>query len=1788
MPTPPDTFVDLLHARAARTPDRRAFTFLADGEHDARHLSYGELDRQAREIAARLQAIGTAGDRAVLLYPPGLEYVAAFFGCLYAGVLPVPAYPPQRRRTLPRLKAVLADARPTVALMTSQIQAGLERLSRQDEEFRRIQPPRQLVTDGVLDEAADRWVKPPLGGGSLAFLQYTSGSTGVPKGVMVSHGNLLHNQRQIELAFGHTEETVVVGWLPLYHDMGLIGNLLQPVYLGVPCIMMAPHHFLQKPLRWLDAISRYRATTSGGPNFAYELCVREIPPERRLALDLASWAVAFNGAEPVRAATLERFSETFGPCGFRRAAFYPCYGLAEATLFVAGGAPGTPPRIETVRRSALEQHQVLEEEPDAGQGRTLVGCGRPWAEQQAVIVDPVTQEPVPSTQVGEIWVKGPSVALGYWNRPEETAQTFGARLASTDDGPFLRTGDLGAFKDGALFVTGRLKDLIIIRGRNHYPQDLEATVERSHAALRPGCGAAFSVEADDQERLVVVQEVEPRVQVALDEAAAAIRQAVAEQHDVQVDTIVLIQPGSLPKTSSGKVQRHLVRARFLEGTLEVIGQSVAEQPSAQAAFVGPATAVEQRLADIWADVLGRERVGRHEHFLALGGDSLRATQVAARVRQAFHVELPVERLFESPTVAELADYLADHDEPSRAAGPFQPAPTTTPAAPEVPLPLSFAQQRLWFLAQLEPAGASYNVPAAVRLTGALDRAALEHAFTEIVRRHEVLRATFPLLDGQPAQVIAPAQPVHLSIVDLGHLPEAEREAAVQRLAKEEARRPFDLMNGPLLRAGLLRLGEREHVLLLTLHHIVADGWSMNVLAKELAALYAASGEGRPPALPSLSIQYADYARWQREWLGGSVREVQLAYWRRRLAGAPPVLELPTDRPRPAVQTSRGAQYAFVLPGALAERVAELSREQGVTLFMTLLAAFSVLLSRYTGQTDLCVGTPIANRTRVELEGLIGCFVNTLVLRTDLSGNPRVTELLARVREGVLGAQAHQDLPFEQLVEALEPVREVSHSPLFQVMLTLQAPAHLELQGLEARLLNLDPGTAKFDLSLDVTPEAEALACTLEYNADLFDEDTVRRMAGHVLALLQGITASPAARLSELPMLTEAERRLLVDWNQTSVVFPALGTEQPAHRTGACIHHLFEAQAQRIPEAVAVVWKEQALTYRELNERAGQLARCLRRQGVGPDVPVGLCLERSLDMMVAVLGVLKAGGTYVPLDPGYPKDRQAYMLADAKVSVLLTQSRLIEDLPRAPVPLICLDRDWPKIASSPVEAAEPTIVPDHLAYIIYTSGSTGRPKGVMVTHAALVNAFLAWERAYELGEGGTRHLQMANFAFDVFTGDWIRALCSGGRLVLCPSELLFLPEQLAAVIRREGVTHAEFVPAVVKPLAQHLETTTQRLDSLRVLVVGSDAWARRDYQALRGVCGAGTRIVNSYGVTEATIDSAYCEPASQEGPPDDQPLPIGFPIANTQLYIVDEFGQPVPTRVPGELCIAGAGLARGYWNRPDLTAEKFAPNPFGRTPGARLYRTGDRARSHPDGVIELLGRLDHQVKVRGFRIELGEIEALLREHPDVREAVVSAREDRPGEKRLAAYLVPSGRREPLPEELRRLLCARLPDYMVPSVFMVLPALPLTPNGKVDRRALPAPEAAAQPTAGYVAPRTRAEEVVADVWADVLGLERIGVHENFFDLGGHSLLLSKVWSALREALRCELSMMDLFRYPTVETLARHLARGHPEVDQAGSPDVQTDRRKVGQRRLRLLNERRQAASQHEAREHEAAQR
>jgi amino acid adenylation domain-containing protein len=1097
-----------------------------------------------------------------------------------------------------------------------------------------------------------------------------------------------------------------------------------------------------------------------------------------------------------------------------------------------------------------------------------------------------------------------------------------------------------------------------------------------------------------------------------------------------------------------------------------------------------------------------------------------ATQVVSRLREKLKVAVPLRSLFDEPTVAGMAAIIEraieakTKDEKETTPAPIKSVPRNQG------LPLSFAQQRLWFLDQLEPGSSFYNVAAAVRLDGLLNIAALNAAFDEIIRRHESLRTTFSDSAGAPQQVIAPEVKLTLPVFDLGSLPASEREAEASRRAAEEAQRPFDLSIGPLMRARLVRLAEHQHILLLTMHHIISDGWSMRVLVKEVAALYEAFAADKPSPLPQPSIQYADYAAWQREWLRGALLEKQIDYWKRRLDGAA-TLELPADRPRPPVQTYAGARYDFELPEGLSRRLKALGQRTGATLFMTLMAAFQTLLHRYTGQEDICVGTPIAGRTRLDTESLIGFFVNTLVLRTTVSRTSTFQQVLARVREATLEANAHQDLPFDRLVEILQPAREMSRTPFVQVLFALQDAVLEKVQLSELKLspVKAEKTTAKVDLTLLMEETANGLKASFEFNTDLFDAATIERMAGHFRQLLEAASNDPEARVSQLPLMTAVElHQLLDEWNETTTDYPR----------DKCVHELFELQVERTPHAIAVIGGNHQLTFRELNERANQVSHYLQSSGAGLESPIGIMIERSVEMVVGLLGILKAGGAYVPLDPEYPRERLAFMLEDAGVRHLLTHEHLLPQLPEQHgARLICIDSDWPAISQERTRNATSAATPENLAYVIYTSGSTGVPKGVSVDHRSVVR--LVQQTNYVELNAAHTFLQMAPVSFDASTFEIWGSLLNGARLALMAPGATSL-EELGESLRRYQVTTLWLTAGLF-----HLMVDQQlaNLTPVKQLLAGGDVLSVPHVKRFLRNAGGG-KLINGYGPTENTTFT--CCHSMTDAARIGVSVPIGRPIANTKVYVLDGDLRPVPIGVAGELYTSGDGLARSYLNRPELTAEKFIPCPFGDQPGARLYRTGDRVRWLPGGEIEFLGRHDHQVKLRGFRVELEEIEATLRRQPAVRDAVVVVREESDGDKRLVAYVALDSEALLTATDLRRCLKDELPEYMVPQAFVLMEEFPLTPNGKIDRRALPAPYAAqAGGSETYVAPQTDTEKSVTGIWTNVLGLEPIGVNDNFFELGGHSLQATRVVSQLREAFQMELPLRSFFEAPTVAGVA-----------------------------------------------------
>lgn len=1037
-------------------------------------------------------------------------------------------------------------------------------------------------------------------------------------------------------------------------------------------------------------------------------------------------------------------------------------------------------------------------------------------------------------------------------------------------------------------------------------------------------------------------------------------------------------------------------------------------------------------------------------------------------------------------------------------------------------PLSYNQQGLWVLDRLMPGTAVYHSPTAVRLTGELDVDALTKALQTIVARHDGLRTRFQAVDGTPTQVVSDFT-LEVPLVDLSEKPEIDREAEALTILRREASAPFDLSSGPLIRAIILRMHEQDHILLVTMHHIVTDGWSVGIFHRELSKLYEAFVAAAPSPLAELPIQYLDYAAWQRERLEGEVYDAELKYWQKQFATLPPALELPTDHPRPTLQAHRafrGAHHTLTLSRELTSKIREACQREGVTLFMLLMAAYQILLHRYTGEEDIVVGTPIAGRQQPETEDLIGFFINTLAMRGNLAGDPTAREFLQRIKQVALGAYAHQDLPFERLVKELQPERTLAHNPLFQVMFVLQSEEILPLllSGLKAEHFRIDKVMAKFELTLDIVEKDGELVCRFESNADLFEAPTIERMLGHFENLLKGITDQPEQKISELPFLTETERhQLVIEWNQTQTAYPR----------DRAIHSLFEEQAASTPDAVAIVSDEQQLSYRELNARANRVAHYLRRRGVKPDTRVGVCMHRSMHLLVSILGILKAGGAYVPLDPDYPESRLDFMLKDSQAPLLLTQTRLAPQLANHGAKIICVDEIEQQLVNESDDNPGNTSSPEHLAYVMYTSGSTGKPKGVAVTHRNVVR--LVKNTNYASFSADEIFLQASTISFDASTFEIWGSLLNGARLVLLPAGTPSLKE-LADAIRRQRVTSVWLTAGLFHLMVEnHLED----LGGLRQLLAGGDVLSVPHVQKVV-TRWPNCRLINGYGPTESTTFTCCYSIADLSRV--NGSVPIGFPISNTSVYVLDRFMNPAPIGVPGELYIGGDGVARGYLDRPELTAGRFVADPFSKN-GGRLYRTGDLVRYRPKGEIEFIGRIDNQVKVRGFRIELGEIEAALLDHPGVREAVVVARKDS-GDKHLAAYLVP--RNGNLSERnVREFLQERLPDHMVPSVFVKLEALPLSPVGKVDRRALPAPEDFQRAaTEEFVAPKNEIELKLTSIWERVLNVRPIGTDENFFELGGHSLLAVRLFAEIEKTFGKNLPLATLFQTPTVRQLARAL--------------------------------------------------
>ena len=1628
-------------------------------------LSYRELDERSTRIARALQAQGAGPDVLVGAFGErGLCFLAMMIGIIKSGAAYVPL---DVNHPVQRLRDCVSRGGLALLLVTERSTALLDAVLPGLDAAPTVLVAERLWCHG--DATAVASAGSPA---DLAYVIFTSGSTGQPKGAMVEHRGMLNNLYGKVPALGLGEHDRVAQTASTAFDISVWQFLAAPLLGG--CVHILPDAVVRDPQRLLHEVAAQAITVLQlVPSMLRQLV--KVPREDAAPLRSLRWVLSIGEALPpdLALAWFDRFPSV---------PLMNIYGPAECADNVA--------------------YHVLHSAEEAGACLDLasVPVGKPTANNQLFVLDAQLQ-PVPAGVPGEICVAGAGVGRGYLNDPATSAQAFidhpfepGSR--------FYRTGDLGRYRaDGTIDYLGRRDHQIKIRGQRIELGEIEARLRACHGVHDAAVIARKGMDGE----LFLVGYWSPAAPQAT--YAEELRRTLSQGLPQAMVPTHLVMLDALPVNANGKLDRKALAAQPW-------------QASSPRTVESPTTPGERELAAIWASLLGRTDIGRDDSFFRLGGHSLLAMQVTSRIRQTFGVDLPLQAVFEATTLRALGERIAQ-----RQCTPLLGEPAIPRADRRSPPPASFAQQRMWFLDRLSDGSALYNMPVGLRLEGSFDAPAFGAALHDLARRHEVLRTALVRQDDQVVQHIASEVTVPLEVHDLGALDAANRSIEARQLAAKAAHCPFDLSAAPMLRAQVLHLGSHEHHLLLTLHHIAADGWSIQILVRELAALYRARCTGATASLEALPLQYADFAMWERHLAQGPAREQQLAYWRAQLKDAPPLLHLPTDHPRPAVPSHRGGRAAISLDNALTSRLRSLCRQTGTTLFMALSSAFALLLARYSGQDDVCIGTPVANRHREEVQGLIGLFVNTVVLRFRIDAHGSFIGLLEQARNTLLAAQAHQELPFDHLVAALQPERHLSHSPLFQAMIVLDhAPKEASMFGdLIASPLNIDPPPlARFDLTLHLTEHADALRGTFEFNADLFEQASMDRLARHARQLLEAIVEQPGRAASELSLMSaQEEHRILVEWNRTIAALPPEQT----------MHELFEACARTHANDIAVVFENEALTYATLNRRANHLAHRLRACRIGPDELVGVFMERSPDMIVAMLGVLKAGGAYLPLAPTLPPARLAYMVDDARPRLLLTQHTWLDKVPDRAIPCLCLDHPSHPSANLSDENPAPVTQPHHLAYVIYTSGSTGKPKGTLVPHRGLVNLVQSQKQAFGL-ERGSRVLQWASFNFDASVAEIFSTLSAGACLYLAPPEAVLPGRSLLDTLRRHRIETVTLTPSTLAVLPQ------EPLPDLKTLIVAGEACDH----ALIAPWLKHYTVINAYGPTEATVCATVhaCTGDGQRHPP------IGRPIANTQAYILDAHLHPVPIGVTGELYIGGEGLARGYLARPDLTADRFLQNPFSDQPGARMYRTGDLARYTPDGHIEYLGRLDAQVKLRGYRVELGEIECALADLPGVREAVVLA-QPAPEGQCLVAYIVA----ETLSvDHLRAALLRCLPDHMVPAHFVLLDQLPINSNGKVDRPALDAigwhDNAPVQ-----APPQTPTEQRLADLWCELLGRTRMGRHANFFQVGGHSLLAVRLLARIDERFGVSLPLSQLFRTPSIAQLALALDSGRPSGSQLVVP-------------------------------------
>ena len=1732
----------LFEEQVEKTPDAIAVVF------EDQQLTYRELNNESNKLAHYLINFGVKPETLVgICIERSMEMVIGLLGILKAGGAYVPLDPsyPQERLSFmlkdTQVKILLTQQHliktfPTQKLKLICLDADCEIIYKQIE----INPNNN--------------VKPE----NLAYVIYTSGSTGRPKGVMNEHKGVCNRLFWMQDTYQLTNEDSVLQKTPFSFDVS-VWEFFWPVLAGAKLVIAKPEG--HKDSSYLTSLIAEQQVTTLHlvPSMLY-IFLRN----QKIKVFTSLRQVFCSG----EALPFNLQKEFFAK--FNKTELHNLYGPTEAAIDVTSWH--------------CQQNNNLQ----------IVPIGGPIANIQIYILNEKMQQ-LPIGTKGELHISGVGLARGYLNRPELTAEKFVSNPFSDEiNSRLYKTGDLARYlPDGNIEFLGRIDNQVKIRGFRIELGEIEAKLHQ-HPDIRDAVVIAREDTPGDKKLvayLVVYQLAKQRVpmhgscsveclvntkfgnktqKVHTEDISYGGIGISGLKNDCQLGQrfILSLNLPSMKTNETLKIEGNLVWLgnngyagiqfdassnddvklrnainNFFEqqGILKVLENSFIDKlapfllntlpdymvpahfiildklpltlngkidrkalPAPDLTRPDLYTAVEETLTKIWAEILGLERVGLHDNFLRLGGNSLLATKIISQINELFQLELPLYALFESPTIAELAEQV---ETPLHESNILQ-IPPIESTINHIDIPLSFPQQQLWLLAQIIPDIPVYNEPLTIRLGGPIDIAVLEKCINEVLCRHDSLRTTFTTdKDGQPIQIISTSLSFTLPVINLYEFPMIDREIECWRLATNEAIQFFDLTEGPLFRATLIQLNDKDNRLCITFHHSIFDGVSIyNIILPELATLYKSFSNAELSPLPELSIQYADYAIWQQKSLPEEFLEQQLTYWKQQLANLP-TLQLPLDRPRSILQTYKGARHCLALSKEITTAIKKLSQQEKVTPFMTLLAAFNVLLYRYSGQDDISIGTVTAGRNHAELDNIVGMFLNTLVLRTDLSGNPNFKQLLQRVGKISIEAYSNEDLPFELLVKRLHPERKLNINPFFQVAFILEPQLQEIDMDWELSQLDIHTGTTKFDLTMELDERPEGIIGRIEYNTDLFDETTIIRMADHYKCLLEGIIANPKQSIAQLPILTKKEQQQLQNWNKSPLEM--------------CIHQLFETQVKRTPNAIAIVFEKQQLTYQELNNRANQLANYLIKLGVEPEILVGICIERSIEMIVGILGILKAGGAYVPLDPTYPQERLAFMLEDSKIQILLTQQHLRKLMPIRLSTVIRMDSEWKDIVQEETKNLNRKILPNNLAYVIYTSGSTGKPKGVLLEHKGLCNLSIAQINAFGI-HTDSRVLQFASLNFDASISEIVMTLISGATLYLGTKDTFLPGSPLLQFLHEKNITVATLPPSILVTLP------SEKLPNLQTIIVAGETCSPE----LVAKYAPGRHFFNAYGPTEATVCTTIAKCVNNGCKPT-----IGQPIINTQVHILDKYLQQVPIGVIGELHVAGINLARGYLNSPKLTAEKFISNPFRSNSKSRLYKTGDLARYLPDGNIEFLGRIDYQVKVRGFRIELEEIETVLMQHNQIQDAIVIVREDIPDDKRLTAYFITYNKGNIT--ELRHFLAEQIPDYMIPSAFISLESFPFTPNGKVDRKALPKPGKLERDSKNlYIAPQVGLEQIIANIWQELLQLKEVSMEDTFFNLGGHSLLIVQLQERLNKILNKTIPVTTLFQYPTIKALVQHL--------------------------------------------------